>query len=98
MDPLANAVLAPLATYCGIAEPTDQEIGLLTLLYHAAVAELSDGVCPMPATDNPQRHSYDLCVYAMVLDSLDHRGTQSESQLSENPAIRRKINQLKVTE
>lgn len=51
-----------------------------------------------PPVGTPRRAQYDLCVNAMVLDSWDRREISVSGTVSENPAFRRVMNQLKMTE
>lgn len=51
---------------------------------------------PLPVRPAAQ---YDLVVNAMVLDAWDRRDmTEASGQVTENPAFRRLLNQLKLTE
>ena len=52
-----------------------------------------------PETGSPRLPLYNACVNALVLDAWDNRGTQTGvKEISDNPAFRRKLNQLKLTE
>lgn len=91
---------ALLLAYCRL-DPEDlseSEIALLEREFRAAVEYLADAGVSVPA--NPARLArYDALVDAMVLDRWDNRGSQIAGYtLSENPAFRRMLNQLKLTE
>jgi len=88
-----------LAAYCRIDELTKAEEGLLELLYDAAVSYMEQAGISEPEAETPRRAQYDLCINYLVLDGYDHRSiTSSGSVLSDNPAFRRILNQLKLTE
>ena len=55
------------------------------------------GISP-PASGTPRAAQYDLCVNFMVLRDFDRRDAQVSGTVSDNPAFRRLINQLKLTE
>lgn len=91
---------ATLLAYCHLTELADDpEVQvLIPMFYDAAVSYMEDAGVSEPAEDSPRKAKYDLCINAMVLDSWDHRDTAGESTLTENPAFRRRLNQLKLTE
>lgn len=90
---------AQLMAYCRIDVLEDGEDELLTLLYEAACGYMRDAGITAPAEGTARRARYDLCVNAMVLDAYDQRGTGiAGSVISDNPAYRRMISQLKHTE
>lgn len=89
---------AALLGYCRLEELTAEEEALLESFYEDAVGYMTTaGVAePVSATRLAQ---YNTCVSALVLDAWDHRGTQTgDKALVENPAFRRRINQLKLSE
>lgn len=90
---------AALLAYCHLTELADDpEVKLLIpVFYEDAVSYMEDAGVSEPADGTPRRAKYDLCVNAMVLDSWDHRDTAEESSMVENPAFRRRLNQLKLT-
>ena len=56
------------------------------------------GISP-PASGTPRAAQYDLCVNYLVLDGYDRRDvTITGTIVADNPAFRRLINQLKLTE
>ena len=90
---------AALLAYCRIDALEPGEETLLETLYSAAVAYMDQAGVSEPKEGTPRRAQYDQCVNALVLDAWDHRGTQTTGQaLVENPAFRRRLNQLKLTE
>lgn len=96
---LAEARKAALMAYCRIDEVTEDDIALLQSLYNDAVAYMGGAGVSVPKSGTDREAQYDQCVNALVLDAWDHRGTQTAGQaLVENPAFRRRLNQLKLTE
>lgn len=87
-----------LMTYCRLDELTADEEALLEALYEDAVGYMTTAGVAEPGT-GPRRAQYDHCVAALVLDAWDHRGPQTgEKALVDNPAFRRRMNQLKLSE
>ena len=89
---------ARLLAYCRIEEPTDEELLTLEGLYDAAVGYMEGAGISTPASGTPRCAQYDLCVNFMVLRDFDQRDAQVSGTVSDNPAFRRLINQLKLTE
>ena len=88
---LSEARRASLLAYCRIEEPTAEELLTLEGLYDAAVGYLEQGT--------PRRAQYDLCVNFMVLRDFDLReATITGTIVNDNPAFRRLLTQLKLTE
>ena len=95
-----DARLAVLAAYCHVDLTAPDDVLLLKRFYAEAVAYLLDANVPMPdeKADPYRRAKYDGCVDALVLDYWDNRGSQIvQVSIMENPAFRRKLNQLKLT-
>lgn len=91
---------ASLLAYCKLSELEDdpEVIALIPLFYDEAVEYMRGCGVPEPPEDSPCRARYDLCVNCMVLDSWDRRDrTIAETIVTENPAFRRRFNQLKLT-
>ena len=87
-----------LKLYCRMDDLVDGEELLLESMYEAAVAYMADAGVAVPK-DAARLAQFDLCVDALVLDAWDSRGTHVMGQaLAENPAFRRRLNQLKLTE
>ena len=89
---------ASLLAYCRIEEPTAEELLTLEGLYDAAVGYLERAGVAEPEAGTTRRAQYDLCVNAMVLDWWEHRDLKESTATAENPAFRRLLNQLKLTE
>ena len=91
---------AALLAYCKLTELAgDPEVqSLILLFYGAAASYMAQAGISEPAEGTPRRAQYDLCVNAMVLDSWDRREISVSGTVSENPAFRRVMNQLKMTE
>ena len=89
---------ARLLAYCRIEEPTDEELLTLEGLYDAAVGYMEGAGISPHASGTPRCAQYDLCVNFMVLRDFDQRDAQVSGTVSDNPAFRRLINQLKLTE
>lgn len=89
---------AALMAYCRIDELETGEDALLEGLYNSAAAYLKQAGVPEPEAGTPRRAQYDFCVNYLVLDGYDRRDmTITGTIVSENPAFRRLINQLKHT-
>ena len=88
-----------LMAYCRIDELADGEAALLESLYEDAAAYLAEAGVSEPDAGTGRAAQYDQCINALVMDAWDHRGSQTAGQaLVENPAFRRRLNQLKLTE
>ena len=88
-----------LLAYCRIEEPTEEELLTLEGLYDAAVGYLEGAGVAEPQEGTARRAQYDLCVNYLVLDGYDRRDvTITGTIVADNPAFRRIINQLKLTE
>lgn len=86
--------LADIAVYCHV-EANDAE---LPGFVDTAVAYLADAGVLVPQDGSPRYAKYLQCVKYLALDLYDRRDTAVEGALSDNPAFRRLINQLKLTE
>ena len=96
---LTEARRAELMAYIREDDLDDAGNALLESMYFDAIGYMEDAGDSMQDPGTKRRHQYDQCVNSLVLDAWDHRGTQTDgSALTENPAFRRKINQLKLTE
>lgn len=89
-----------LLAYCKLSDMADDpEVqALIPVYYEAAVGYMADAGVAQPLEGSTRAARYDLCVNAMVLDWWDHRDTKESGQVSENPAFRRMLNQLKLSE
>ena len=89
--------LEALKLYCRIDGDVDDS--LVEMLYDAAVGYMTGAGVSEPENGTKRRAQYDLCVNAMVLDAYDRRSsTVSGAVINDNPAFRRMLNQLKLTE
>lgn len=98
---LTEERLAALLAYCKLTELSDdpEVAALIPTFYAAAVGYLDGAGVSPPAAGTARAAQYDLLVNAMVLDDWDHRDmTETSGQAMENPAFRRRLNQLKLTE
>ncbi len=96
--PIPEEKLAGLLAYCRIDDPDETERALLDTLYDAAVGYLDNAGVSQPEAGTPRAAQYDLAVNYLVLDAYDRRDAATSGALSNNPAFRRLIVQLKLTE
>ena len=89
---------AALLAYCRIDALEPGEETLLETLYAAAVAYMDQAGVSEPKEGTPRRSQYDLAVNYLVLDTYDQRDTVITGTIVDNPAFRRIMNQLKLTE
>lgn len=88
-----------LMAYCRLDVLTADEEVLLQTLYDAAVEYMAQAGVSEPEPKTARRAQYDLCINAMVLHDWDSRGAFAVgTSVSDNPAFRRMLNQLKHTE
>lgn len=89
---------AGLLAYCRMEEPTEEELLTLETLYDAAVGYLEGAGISPPAPGTSRAAQYDLAVNFMVLRDFDLRDAEVMGTVQDNPAFRRLITQLKLTE
>ena len=89
---------AGLLAYCRIEEPTPEELRTLETLYDAAVGYMEGAGVSQPAPGTSRAAQYDLAVNFMVLRDFDLRDAEVMGTVQDNPAFRRLITQLKLTE
>lgn len=92
---------ASLLAYCKLTELSDDpEVETLIPIFYAAAVGYMDGAGVSPPAPGADRAAqYDLVVNAMVLDAWDRRDmTETSGQVTENPAFRQMLTQLKLTE
>ena len=90
--------LAEVMAYCRMDDSDEGERALCRSMIAGAESYLAAAGVVKPQEEDIRRHTYDLVVNALVLDDYDNRGTQTAGyQMEENPAFRRKLNQLKLT-
>lgn len=88
-----------LKAFCRLDGLSGEEDELLYSLYDAAVGYMTQAGVREPPWDTPRRAQYDLCINYLVLDSWDRRDASFVGAASsENPAFRRLLNQMKLTE
>ena len=95
---LSEERMASLLAYCRIDALEEGEELLLQGLYDAAVSYMEQAGIREPWEGTHRRAQYDLCVNALVLDTYDQRGSQTDKSVGDNPMLRRMITQLKLTE
>lgn len=96
---LSEERMASLLAYCRIEEPTADELITLEGLYDAAVGYLARAGVAEPEAGTTRRAQYDLCVNFMVLRDFDLRdATITATVVNDNPAFRRLLTQLKLSE
>ena len=86
--------LSEIAVYCRV-EADDAE---LPGFVDTAAAYLADAGVREPQDGSPRYAKYLQCVKYLALDLYDRRDAAVEGALGDNPAFRRLINQLKLTE
>jgi len=93
--------LDSLLAYCKLTELTDdpEVAALIPALYDAAVGYMENAGVGMPEPGTPRAAQYDLAVNYLVLDSYERReASVVATVVSDNPAFRRLMDQLKLTE
>ncbi len=99
MSELTDARKAELLAYCRIDAVETGEAALIQTLYDSALGYIDQAGVSEPAAGTPRRAQYDLCVNYLVLDAYDRRDmTITGTTVAENPAFRRIMNQLKLSE
>ena len=84
---------ASILSYCRIDDPTPEDLSLLEGFHADAVSYMRN------AAGSARLPQYNTCILALVLDAWDSRGTQTaDKAFADNPAFRRRLNQLKLTE
>lgn len=95
---LSKERLPGLLAYCRIDDPSEEDLEVLEGLCDAAMAYLAQAGVAEPEEGSPRRAQYDLAVNFMVLRDYDLREAQVSGTVADNPAFRRLITQLKLTE
>ena len=96
---LSESRKAALLAFCRLDELSPAEEGLLAAMYDAAVGYMAQAEISEPEEGTRRRAQYDLCVDYLVLDSWDRRDvTFVGMSAAENPAFRRLLNHMKMTE
>lgn len=90
---------ASILSYCRIDDPTPEDLSLLEGFHADAVSYMAGAGVAEPETGSARLPQYNTCILAMVLDAWENRGTQTaDKAFADNPAFRRRLNQLKRTE
>lgn len=98
---LTEARRTSLLAYCKLTELADdpEVSSLLPVLYDAAVGYMTNAGVSQPEEGTARAAQYDLAVSYLVLDAWERReSAMVATVVSDNPAFRRLINQLKLTE
>ena len=84
-----------LAEYCRV----DDDDALLDGFFTAATGYMETAGIREPEIGSPRAAQYDLCVNYLVLDMYDRRDVSFVGTVvADNPAFRRMMNQLKLSE
>ena len=90
---------ASILSYCRIDDPTPEDLALLESFHADAVSYMRNAGVAEPEAGSARLPKYNTCILAMVLDAWENRGTQTaDKAFADNPAFRRRLNQLKRTE
>lgn len=90
-----------LLAYCKLTELADdpEVAALIPMLYDAAVGYMEGAGINVPESGTTRAAQYDLCVNYLTLDGWERREVSMPgTAVADNPAFRRLINQLKLTE
>ena len=90
---------ASILSYCRIDDPTPEDLTLLEGFHADAVSYMRSAGVAEPEAGSARLSQYNTCILALVLDAWDNRGVQTaDKAFADNPAFRRRLNQLKLTE
>lgn len=90
---------ASILSYCRIDDPTPEDLALLEGFHADAVSYMEGAGVAEPKAGSARLPQYNTCILAMVLDAWENRSTQTaDKAFADNPAFRRRLNQLKRTE
>lgn len=90
---------ASILSYCRIDDPTPEDLALLEGFHADAVSYMRNAGVAEPEAGSARLPQYNTCILALVLDAWENRGVQTaDKAFADNPAFRRRINQLKRTE
>lgn len=76
----------------------DEDDAVVTQCVIAARDYMTTAGVALPPNGTTRRASYDICAHRMALDDYDERMGTAHERAEENPAFRRRLNQLKLTE
>lgn len=88
--------LAAAKAYMKVDDDNDDVV--VTQCVIAAREYMKGAGIALPPSGMPRRASYDICAHRMALDDYDERLGIVHAKAEENPAFRRRLNQLKLTE
>ena len=92
---------ASLLAYCKLTELADdpEVAALIPTLYDAAVGYMANAGVAAPESGTTRAAQFDLCVNYLVLDAWERLEVSMVATVAaDNPAFRRLMNQLKLTE
>lgn len=96
---LTEKIKWSLMAYAHLDELTPDEEDDFEDCFQGAVSYMEDAGVVCPEEGTKRWHKYMRCLKAIFLDDWDNRGAQTAGHvLTENPAFRRRLNQLKLTE
>ena len=96
---LTQERLTTLLAYCKLTELADDPEVQALKAAQAAVGYLANAGVSKPPPGTPRAAQYDLAVNYLVLDGWERREvTITGTTVSDNPAFRRLVNQLKLTQ
>lgn len=76
----------------------DDDDAVVTQCVIAARDYMTTAGVALPPSGTLRRASYDICAHRIALDDYDERMGTAHERAEENPAFRRRLNQLKLTE
>lgn len=76
----------------------DDDDAVVTQCVIAARDYMTTAGVALPPSGTLRRASYDICAHRMALDDYDERMGTAHERAEENPAFRRRLNQLKLSE
>lgn len=89
--------LARMKAYMRVTDNENDD--LIAALYRAATSYLLNAGIQEPEPETPRAAQYELAIWALALDAYDRRErTITGTIVSDNPAFRMLINQLKLGE
>lgn len=98
--PIPEEYRAQVLAYCREPEPDEADLLALDQAWDSGAAYLEGAGAARPPAEDAARTALWLSVMcALTLDEYDQRGAQFEQgKLQDNPAFRRKLVQLKLSE
>lgn len=93
---LSHEELEAAKRYCRVDDPAEEYV--LTQCVLAAREYLAGAGVSLPAWGTSRRALYDLVCHSLALSAFDRRDPVITGSVSDNPVLRRSLNQLKLTE